>query len=104
MSETKKPISQRRLEACRNNGAKSKGPVTPEGKARSSQNARKHGVLAKVFLLSGDDAEKLGRVHDQYILRYDPRDQVEFDLVEEIVHAKWQIRQCWLHEARALSL
>lgn len=37
-----RPISPARLQANRRNARKSTGPRTPEGKARSAQNARKH--------------------------------------------------------------
>ena len=46
-----------RAEASRRNGAKSCGPKSPEGKARSAQNALKHGFRAqKHIVLPSEDA------------------------------------------------
>src|ERR1017187_9180631 len=42
MPHTQHPLSPEQLAANRANAAKSTGPRTPQGKARSTQNARKH--------------------------------------------------------------
>ena len=49
MPKSRRPASPRRLAANRANAAKSTGPRTPEGKARSSQNARKHQFTGSTF-------------------------------------------------------
>jgi len=49
-------MSDKALEARRNNAQKSTGPTTEEGKQTSSRNAWKHGIYARTFLLG-----KLGK-------------------------------------------
>jgi len=45
----KNPVSHKQLAANRANATQSTGPRSPEGKARSAQNARKHGFTASTF-------------------------------------------------------
>ncbi len=46
--------SAAQIAASRANGAKSRGPVTEEGKAASSRNSLRHGLLAKMVLIEGE--------------------------------------------------
>jgi len=50
-------LSSARAEASRRTGARSKGPKTPDAKARSSQNALEHGLRAQqCVVLPGERA------------------------------------------------
>jgi hypothetical protein len=55
------PRTEKQIEASRLNGSKSQGPVTPEGKAISSQNNLRPGMLAKAVLIEG---ESLANFHE----------------------------------------
>jgi hypothetical protein len=44
-------VSHARAEASRQNGAKSRGPKTEDGKARAARNALRHGLRAQKYLV-----------------------------------------------------
>jgi hypothetical protein len=98
-----KQLSKRAI-ASRNNGAKSHGPKTEEGKKRSSMNALRHGLLALNVVLPSENLENFGIMHDYYIEKFDPADGVEHDRVEEMVAASWRLRRCWAYEAILIEL
>jgi len=55
----KRKITKAVQDASRENGKRSGGPLTAEGKRRSSQNALIHGFFARELILSGEDKQLL---------------------------------------------
>jgi len=90
--------SLRRINASRANGARSNGPVTPEGRFRSSQNALRHGFLSDCVVLHCESREAFEDVLAEHIERFSPRDGVEFGLVEEMASSTWRLRRLWAIE------
>jgi hypothetical protein len=97
-------VSKRRSEANRANAQKSTGPKTQGGKAISSRNAVRHGLCATSFVLDNEDLNEYNRFRDDHIARFGPRDVVEMDLVDRMVHASWNLRRAWTMENETLNL
>ena len=96
--------SFRKTESARANGAKSNGPVTPERKERSSRNSLKNGLTARTLVLSNEAGERFDDTVETYLDELGPLTQIETDLVEEMVAAKWRQRRCWLIETSTIDL
>ena len=87
MSESK-PISEKRLAANRENAKKSSGPRTPEGKARSSRNAVKHGFRAASFaVVRLEDLDEIEKFKADAVHCYKPVNAQELIAVERIAMA-----------------
>jgi hypothetical protein len=83
-----------RGEIARRNGALSKGPKTIEGKARSSQNALRHGLTAiETVVLRNENPETWRNVLAIHIERYKPVDAIEHELVHDIAFCLWRLRR-----------
>ncbi|MBM3740739.1 MAG: hypothetical protein FJW39_33755 [Acidobacteria bacterium] len=76
--------SEKQREASRLNGAASRGPVTPRGKAHSSRNATTHGLTARDVVLSNENPEAYQPIEDRIrTLKLENRAQViEGDLLK----------------------
>src|ERR1039457_5263984 len=95
--------SIRRIESSRANGARSHGPVTESGKLTSSENARRHGLLADIVLLKDEAADGFAEVMTDHLARFQPADSVEFGFIEEMVATWWRLRRAWSIETQLLN-
>src|SRR6476620_9928916 len=86
--------SQLRSDTARANGAKSRGPKSPETKEKSSQNALRHGLTARhTLLLACENAEQLNQLQEEFESIHKPATPAEQDLVDEMVAGRWRIRR-----------
>jgi len=92
----------KQIQASRANGALSRGPATPAGKARSALNGVTHGITARTVVLANESRDRFETLLQALIDRYQPADQAEFLCVEEMAWAKWRLRRMVSYET-ALS-
>src|ERR1035441_88998 len=95
--------SVRRILSSRTNGARSLGPLTAEGKRRSSQNATSHGLLGHQIVMQDESPEGFEAVMNNHLDRLQPADGMEFGMVEEMVASHWRLRRAWALETRLLE-
>src|SRR3974377_2478732 len=76
--------STARGEASRINGRRSKGPVSPEGKARSRRNGCKEGLTGAGIVLPPEAEAEVERREAGFARDIRPRNQVEPELVRQL--------------------
>ena len=91
-------MSQRtpaQINASRENGALSKGPITNEGKMKVAGNAIKHGLTSKTLVLATESKEAFELLRQSFDEIYQPANDAESLMVEEMVGCTWRLRRCW---------
>ena len=97
-------VSPDQLAANRANAANSTGPRTPEGKARSSQNARKHGFTATSFaVVRLEDLNEVANLREDLISLYHPVNSQELFALERVALAQQAMLRAARLEAGFLS-
>ena len=90
----KRKSSAKQAEANRQNGRRSKGPSTPEGKVNVSHNAVKHGLHAEPWvqglLAIGEKPNAYYRLVGQLLASLHPANAHQRMLVEDIARLRWE--------------
>ena len=105
-TETPKPQAPRsaaQIAASRANGAKSKGPVTEEGKARAAKNAYRHGLLADLTVMETERTEAFMKLSSYLLETFQPADEHECNLVDTMMIAIWRRTRALGMETAGLS-
>src|SRR5215831_1246999 len=91
-SMRKSQLSEKQLAANRANAARSTGPRTPEGKARSAQNARKHGFTGSTFsVVRLEDLQEIANLRADLVACYQPVNSQELFALERMAIAQQTI-------------
>jgi hypothetical protein len=88
----------KQIAACRANGQESRGPITPEGKAKSRCNALKHGIDANQQIMFAESAEDLAELAEYHEFHSSANAQERF-LVDTLVYNLWRFRRLRVVEA-----
>ena len=91
-------VSEARLTANRLNSAKSTGPRTPEGKAKSRANALKHGLCASVCV--PEDIELVQRRSAEFFDTLKPQNEIHVWMVDQAALASIRIDRSQRMERR----
>ena len=87
------PSTAARQSANSTNARLSTGPRTPAGKARSSQNARKHGLTSKDLVIGPEDHQEFDELLAQFQDDIAPQGALQQNLFHQLVAAAWNLRR-----------
>ncbi len=96
-------VSPEKLAANRANAKLSTGPVTPEGKARVSKNALRHGFTAREIIVRDDERDQFETLLAELHHEVQPQGAIENELFEQLLHAAWNLRRVRRLEAELFS-
>ncbi len=104
MQNFQNTVSPEQFAANRANAAGSTGPRTPDGKARSSQNARKHGFAAAAYTVPRlEDIDEVAELRESVINLYKPANAQELFAVERIAITQQSMNRAARLEAGTLT-
>jgi len=96
--------SQAQIEANRRYAKNGHGPVTPQGKSRSSQNALRHGLTGRIVVLPTEDMEVYKAFSRELVDSLNPETPMERQLAQTIADTQWRLNRARTYEDGMIAL
>jgi hypothetical protein len=96
--------TENQINANRENAQHSTGPVTPEGKQKSSRNATKHGFTGQTLHLTEDELESYHRFVAKVSSEYLPCCDESRELLQHYINLRWSLNQILVQQTNVMAL
>lgn len=83
--------SEKQFMANKQNALKSTGPRTENGKATTSKNAIKHGILSKEIYLDAGMQPDFNKLREGLYFQFKPQGELEDFLLDRIINCAWRL-------------
>jgi hypothetical protein len=93
-----------KIEANRQNAQQSTGPITPEGRERSSKNATRHGFTGQTLVITPAEKEAYEAHVKGFFSELSPIDQQETNVVQQLADLNWCVQQIFVQQCNLISL
>ncbi|MBL8234186.1 MAG: hypothetical protein JNL98_37165 [Bryobacterales bacterium] len=104
MHETTETRPKRtKAEIARENGRKSNGAVTPEGKQRAATASIVHGLASKAVVLANECPNKYAYLRRSFYDEWQPTTPTEAGYVDQITNSYWRLCRAWALETSLLD-
>jgi len=94
--------TEARITANRENSLKSTGPKTPDGKAKVSRNAVKHGFTSNEIVVAEEERENFEYLRDSLIVSVCPANTPEQLVFSQLLYAAWNLERIRIREGNCL--
>jgi hypothetical protein len=97
------PPRRTRADIARENGARSRGPITDVGKQRVSENALKHGLYARRMVIRGESWLEFAELVSSLIDDVNADGELELQLVSQMAAGIWKRKRYERMEAQLFA-
>jgi len=92
--------SSAQIAANRANAQFSTGPLSEEGKQASAANSVTTGLTAARIFVRPDEQAEFEQFQSALAFEFEPQGAAQQDIFDLILHAKWNIRRCYILESQ----
>jgi hypothetical protein len=96
-------MTPKQIQASRTNGARSRGPITENGKQNSARNSTRHGLLAHTVVLEEEATDRFLDLLVAYMDEHQPATASQVSLVETMAVSRWRQLRIWGAQKTAMD-
>jgi hypothetical protein len=99
-----KSVSSRQLRKLTRKISAAAGPIFPDKIQKPTVYPDRHELFRKAHVLGNERHDRFAELASHYIERFQPADEVEMDLIDDMISARWRLQRIWTMQTAGLEL